>query len=613
MGACRLNQYRHGSHGQQKSLMSYLSLARRYRPGDFQSILAQRHITGTLSNAIASNRIAHAYLFCGPRGTGKTSTARVLAKSLNCHKGPTPTPCGECPNCLEIKLGVSPDVLEIDAASNRGIDDVRELRENVRYSPAASRYKIYIIDEVHRLTGEAFDALLKTLEEPPPHVIFIFATTEPQALPATILSRTQRFDFRRIPVSALAESISAVAKSEGVEIEPKAAMIAARKADGSLRDALSFLDQLINIGSGTITAELITDAMGLIKSDLLIDLFEKIFNHDTAQVMAVFDRYYREGSDIDELAEELTDFCAKLLMIKNGVKDAAALDLDSVELDKISSMIARLDSADLLGLAQIMSDYHADRKSGLDPLIAMEIALVRMANLDRAVDITELLGRFDNSRSGGQPEPNLPKNVSLNSAGKVSPDHPRISPAPEKSSRPIEIENDRKNEEYPPNRQKRALGDLAAWWPEFLLYLKSKSRAIWSNIIEATPAISGESSLRLTFSNNHEFNLKFMNREKRNSLHEWLKEFCGADYSVDYVKAAASISPENNGVENGDPRSESVPLPSARAETKAGGSSPRWRGSKEQFAREFLERNPLLKMLHDLIEGEDIGFKGNLA
>jgi len=593
--------------------MSYLSLARRYRPGDFESILAQKHITKTLSNAISSNRIAHAYLFCGPRGTGKTSTARVLAKSLNCHKGPTATPCGECPNCLEIKSGVSPDVLEIDAASNRGIDDIRELRENVRYSPAASRYKIYIIDEVHRLTGEAFDALLKTLEEPPAHVIFIFATTEPQALPATILSRTQRFDFRRIPVSALAESISAVARSEGVEIEPKAAMIAARKADGSLRDALSLLDQLINIGSGTITAELIADAMGLIKSDLLIDLFEKIFKHDTAEVMAVFDRCYREGGDIDELAEELTAFCGKLLMIKNGVSDAAALDLDLAELDKIATMISPIDSADLLGLAEIMADYHADRKSGLDPLIAMEIALTRMANLDRAVDIEELLVRTGQSQSAGRPRPVLPTGGSAVLADKVSSGKPGISPAPEKGDAHTGGEGDRKNEDYPHDRPKRVLSDIAAWWPDFLLYLKSKSRAVWSNIIHAKPAISDGNSLSLAFSNNHEFYLKFMDRENRNFLHERLKEFCGASYSIEYIRAEASISPEDYGADNGESQPESAPTVGIKRQTKGSGSSPRWRGSKEQFAKEFLDRNPLMKRLHDLIGGEDMAFRGNLA
>ena len=205
--------------------MSYLALARRYRPEDFTKILAQNHITKTLTNAVSSGRISQAYLLCGPRGTGKTSTARVLAKSLNCETGPTSTPCCECINCKEIKAGISPDVFEIDAASNRGIDDIRELRENVRYAPVSSRYRVYIIDEVHRLTQEAFDALLKTLEEPPPHVVFIFATTEPQNLPATILSRTQRFDFKRVPVSVLAETVNNVAKSEGLEIEPKAAVL----------------------------------------------------------------------------------------------------------------------------------------------------------------------------------------------------------------------------------------------------------------------------------------------------------------------------------------------------------------------------------------------------
>jgi len=278
--------------------MSYLALARRYRPDDFSGILAQNHITKTLTNAVSSGRISQAYLFCGPRGTGKTSTARVLAKSLNCEKGPTPTPCSECNNCKEIKAGVSPDVFELDAASNRGIDDIRELRENVRYAPVASRYKIYIIDEVHR----AFDALLKTLEEPPAHVIFIFATTEPQQLPATILSRTQRFDFKRVPVSTLAEAVNDVAKTEEMEIEPKAALLIARKADGSLRDALSLLDQLTSFSDGKITTESTSEILGLVKSDFLFDITSAIISHDTAAALEMFSIYFNEGGDIDELA-----------------------------------------------------------------------------------------------------------------------------------------------------------------------------------------------------------------------------------------------------------------------------------------------------------------------
>jgi DNA polymerase-3 subunit gamma/tau len=232
--------------------MSYLALARKYRPGNFENIVSQHHITTTLKNAVELGRISHAYLFCGPRGTGKTTTARVLAKALNCEKGPTPEPCGVCTVCVEIARCSSPDVFEIDAASNRGIDDIRELRENVRYAAVGGRYKIYIVDEVHRLTKEAFDALLKTLEEPPSHVIFIFATTEPQALPPTILSRTQRYDFKRIPVSALAEAINSIAQKESLTIDPDAALMVAKKADGSLRDAISLLDQLSSFSENRI-------------------------------------------------------------------------------------------------------------------------------------------------------------------------------------------------------------------------------------------------------------------------------------------------------------------------------------------------------------------------
>lgn len=371
--------------------MSYLALARRYRPADFDNIQSQHHITRTLRNAVKLGRISHAYLFCGPRGTGKTTTARVLAKALNCEKGPTPDPCGECTVCKEIALGSSPDVFEIDAASNRGIDDIRDLRENVRYTPVGGRYKIYIIDEIHRLTKEAFDALLKTLEEPPAHVIFIFATTEPQSLPGTILSRTQRYDFKRIPVSALAEAVNSVALKEGLSIDPNAALLIAKKADGSFRDALSLLDQLLSFSGGNISGEMAAEILGLVKTELLFSLSESIITHDTKSALNILREYISDGGDPSELSEAFTGYIRNLMLIKNGIDDLELLEMDKSELSRARELLTEIDTADILRYFTLLADYKASLRQGQDPNIGLEVTMVKLANLDRAVSLETLL------------------------------------------------------------------------------------------------------------------------------------------------------------------------------------------------------------------------------
>ena len=556
--------------------MSYLALARRYRPDDFSRILAQNHITKTLTNAVSSGRIAQAYLFCGPRGTGKTSTARVLAKSLNCEKGPTSIPCGECSNCREIKAGISPDVFEIDAASNRGIDDIRELRENVRYSPVASRYKIYIIDEVHRLTPEAFDALLKTLEEPPAHVIFIFATTEPQQLPATILSRTQRFDFKRVPVSTLAEAVNNVAKEEGLEIEPRAALLIARKADGSLRDALSLLDQLTNFSEDRITTESTSEILGLVKSDFLFDITSAIINHDTAAALEMFSIYFSEGGDIDELASELASYFGKLVMVKNGIGETSLLEMDTMELEKTAALIADIDTADILRMMQIMADFIAAKKSGSDPVVAIEVALARLAGLDKAVDINQLLTGLSNPGNRVKLVSNHSLKTGAQNAGRTA-----LSNTKSSIYNPASRSNTQPKTSTIPLSGPHNLDDINKWWPNFLSFTKAKSMAVWSNLQHLVVDSVDKKIVNLGYTEKQKHLKKFLSKDKK-IISEFLKEFCGNDVAASFVK----ITINDNEIDS--------------KQTDVQGS-----------ADEFLNQRPLIKKLHDLIDGEVIDFRGN--
>jgi DNA polymerase III subunit gamma/tau len=298
--------------------MSYLVLARKYRPQSFSQLIGQDHITQLLSKAIEGNRIAHAFLFCGPRGIGKTSTARIMAKSLNCQNGPTLTPCGTCFACQEIANGNSFDVIEIDGASNRGIDEIRTLRENVKFAPAYGRYKIYIVDEVHMLTTEAFNALLKTLEEPPEHVKFIFATTEANKVPATILSRCQRFDFKRIPADTTIGNLKDICQKEKLKIDDAALFAIAKASQGSMRDALSILDQLSALGQEGIDSQDVYSMLGIVETELLFALTDALVAKDCVEALKVFNDIVERGKDIKQLGKDLTEHFRHMMIVKIG-------------------------------------------------------------------------------------------------------------------------------------------------------------------------------------------------------------------------------------------------------------------------------------------------------
>jgi DNA polymerase-3 subunit gamma/tau len=369
--------------------LSYLVFARKWRPQSFEDVLAQDHVTVTLRNAIESDRIGHAYLFTGPRGVGKTTTARILAKALNCEQGPTPSPCQTCDACRRITSGSHLDVLEIDGASNRGIDEIRDLREKARYAAAEGRFKIYIIDEVHMLTKEAFNALLKILEEPPEMVIFVFATTEPRKVPATILSRCQRFDFRRIPTAVMSAYLSREAAAEGITIDPQALSLICRSSGGSMRDALSVMDQMVSYAGNEIHGEEIRGLLGLVESDLLAALASSILSGRSGEALDTVDRAFSRGYSIEELMEAFISYLRNLLMVATG----ASLALDDVsdsEMELLGNTARGVTDVAVLNVLRIITGAVYQARTSSLPRVIFESAVLTASKLSLAFDVTDL-------------------------------------------------------------------------------------------------------------------------------------------------------------------------------------------------------------------------------
>jgi len=369
----------------------YQVLARKWRPQQFDDVVGQEHVTTTLKNAIEQNRLAHAYLFVGPRGIGKTSTARIFAKALNCVKGPTIEPCGKCDNCVEIAEGRSLDVLEIDGASNNGVEQVRELRETVRYAPARGKFKIYIIDEVHMLTPQAFNALLKTLEEPPPHVKFFFATTEPQKVLPTILSRCQRFDLRRIPANLIVKHLKEIAKKEKVTIDEEALEAIARGAEGGLRDAESALDQLIAFCGNKIAEKDVLSVFGLVAHQRLAALTDALIDGETNAALKILKELDELGKDLQRLLADVLDHFRNLLVMTLGGEGTEVLDLPETELELVKNQAQRIDSDAVLRVIDALAAAEGRLRYALSKRISFEIALVKAIKARQMIGIDGVL------------------------------------------------------------------------------------------------------------------------------------------------------------------------------------------------------------------------------
>jgi DNA polymerase-3 subunit gamma/tau len=397
----------------------YQVIARKYRPQTFQDVVNQEHVKTTLENAIAQKRIAHGYIFSGQRGTGKTTVARILARCLNCVEGPTATPCGVCASCLEITTSGAPDVIEIDAASNRGINEMRELRENVRYQPARDRYKVFIIDEAHQITSEAFNALLKTIEEPPPWVVFVLCTTEAHKIPATIASRCQHFSFRSVGFEDLAARMAWICQQEGIEADAEALAVLAQAGEGSVRDSLSALDQAIACCGSKLDAAEVRALLGAFSLESLEQVTQALVSNDSCRMLEVVDELERNGHNLQHFSRELARYFRNLLVARISGADTRLVAASAAERQKLAEIASQFSEEDLSRYLQLSLDLFRDLQFSLQPRFHLEIGLVRLVQAGRLLPIEEALAQL----GGAGPRP-APK------AAPAPPPPPRTGPSP---------------------------------------------------------------------------------------------------------------------------------------------------------------------------------------
>ncbi len=488
--------------------MGYVAIARRYRPRVFADITGQDHVTTTLKNAIEMDRVAHAYLFAGPRGVGKTTAARILAKAINCENGPRPDPCDKCSSCAEITAGSSLDVIEIDGASNRGIDEIRGLRDGIRFAPSKGRFKVYIIDEVHMLTPEAFNALLKILEEPPRHAKFIFATTHPHKVPPTVLSRCQRFDFRAIAVKDILANLKKVSREEKIKASDEALSLIARYAQGSMRDGQVMLDQIVSFTGAGVEAEDVVKVLGLIQWETLAGLTAAISKKDVLSALKIVDGYAADGKDVAGLAAELIAFFRDLSVAKIG-KDAAPLVEGGQERFKsITDIAAGYTVEEILYAIYTFSNAIDLMKSTSMPRIALEAAVIKLAGSSAIVPLEEILRRL-----GAAPGASIAP-----AARAPSAPAPAVSaPAPQNA---------------PPSN----VDDILAAWAGIISYVKARKMSVGSYLQEGYPVSLEGRTLTLGFPKDLAFHKDVLDSSDNKALIEAaLKDTLKQDLRVTFT------------------------------------------------------------------------------
>ncbi|MFZ5518140.1 MAG: DNA polymerase III subunit gamma/tau [Candidatus Zhuqueibacterota bacterium] len=557
--------------------MAYLVLARKWRPQKFEDVVNQKHVVTTLQNALKTMRLANAYLFAGPRGIGKTTIARILAKAINCEQGPAQNPCNTCSSCTDITEGRSLDVLEIDGASNRGIDEVRNLRESLKYAPNPGKYKIYIIDEVHMLTTEAFNALLKTLEEPPSRVMFVFATTEPHKVPATIISRCQRFDFKRITLGEIIEQLKSVCSQENISIDDDSLQLIARKAEGSMRDSQSLLDQAISFCGDTIHANEIMDLLGVINWEIYFDFTNHIAAHDLKAGFQLVDKIFYNGYDLVEFLLGVNEHLRNILITKSvgSVELIEASDLFRQRYQKIAP---QFQEQDLLRLIQMSSDAQYSIKRSANPRIFLEMVVMKMIQMDKTEKIEALIKGIDRLRAdiqtGGRTIPatgysqaQRPANqarASENTAP-VSQSVQESSPqaAPVVKDNPVEkakavpeegaaeeAETD-SGSEASSQQANAQLEQIKQQWPQIIDEIKKRKIALGSFLGEGHPEkITEDNVLIIGFNADNAFHMNSVNKNKKN-IEEIFQEVLGLSLRIKCIQTkilseATASTPNGN-------------------------------------------------------------------
>lgn len=473
----------------------YEVLARKYRPQTFSELAGQEHVSRTLQNAIDSGRVAHAFLFTGARGVGKTSTARIMAKTLNCERGVTHEPCNVCPLCIEITKGTSTDVFEIDGASNNGVDDVRDLRDNIKYLPSHSRYRIIIIDEVHMLSTNAFNALLKTLEEPPEHVKFIFATTEPHKLPVTILSRCQRFDFKRVTLPKIISRLREIADKESVIISDSSLALIARKGDGSMRDSLTALDQVLAFCGNSVSDEDVGTLLGTVDRRLLAEISAGVFNGDTQAVLEGIKRVDLVGYNMRQFCQELIEHFRNLLVIRSVRKPEEILDLASAELDELKTQAGNIAPQDIQRRLTLLVKADAEMAYASFPRLIIEMALLKAALLAPVIPIQELIEKIRLLEAGAVHTPALPWETARTAAVPTVSGHseqPRSVPQNRPQPQPVAA-----TAATVPSVP--AGGDVHSNWGRFVALVIEKQPAIGSVLEHGSPLKQEKGLLEIGF------------------------------------------------------------------------------------------------------------------